>query len=195
MGKIDCDYVLANINPDIIYGRMMPKELVPEREKKLSAARGKPLRRTHVHGLLLLRQERGGAGHKGLQHIPARHVRLGEGIQEHHERHGHERLFDLPVLQRDEPGVLPGGDLLCSFTTFGSPVDWNDLKQEDYFRFKNDRGEEDAGRDEGKDRHRPHRPYRGNGRGIAVDLCKISGHAGGSVYGYETTDWDGMMAR
>ena len=39
LGQIDCDYVLANINPDIIYGKMMPKELVPEREKKLSAAR------------------------------------------------------------------------------------------------------------------------------------------------------------
>ena len=38
MGVVDCSYVLANINPDIIYGTMMPKELVPEREKKLSAA-------------------------------------------------------------------------------------------------------------------------------------------------------------
>ena len=41
LGIIECDYVLANINPDIIYGKMMPKELIPEREKKLSAARGR----------------------------------------------------------------------------------------------------------------------------------------------------------
>ena len=39
LGQVDCKYVLANINPDIIYGKMMPKELIPEREKKLSAAR------------------------------------------------------------------------------------------------------------------------------------------------------------
>ena len=28
MGQIDCDYVLANINPDIIYGKMMPMEAI-----------------------------------------------------------------------------------------------------------------------------------------------------------------------
>ena len=39
LGTIPCHHVLANINADIVYGRMVPPELVPEREKKLSAAR------------------------------------------------------------------------------------------------------------------------------------------------------------
>lgn len=43
LGQVDCDYVLANINPDSIYGRMMPKDLVPEREKKLSAVRNRKM--------------------------------------------------------------------------------------------------------------------------------------------------------
>ena len=39
LGIIECDYALANINADILYGKMIPKELIPERQKKLSTAR------------------------------------------------------------------------------------------------------------------------------------------------------------
>ena len=35
LGTIECDSVLANINADILYGKMIPKELIPERQKKL----------------------------------------------------------------------------------------------------------------------------------------------------------------
>ena len=39
LGDVECRQVLASINPNMIYANMMPKELVPEREKKLAAAR------------------------------------------------------------------------------------------------------------------------------------------------------------
>ena len=53
LGTIDCDYALANINADILYGKMIPKERIPERQKKLSTARGQKIRRANDDGLFL----------------------------------------------------------------------------------------------------------------------------------------------
>ena len=39
LGQVDCDFCLPNVNSNIVYGKMVPKELVPERMKKLSTAR------------------------------------------------------------------------------------------------------------------------------------------------------------
>ena len=35
------------------------------------------------------------------------------------------------------PKASPEGTCICSFTSFASPKDWDDLSQEDYFKYKN----------------------------------------------------------
>lgn len=93
------------------------------------------------------------------------------------------------------PKASPEGTCICSFTTFGSPVDWNDLKQEDYVAFKNAVAKkflaslkEKAGID-----------LSGCIEEVSVaspwTFARYLGTPEGSVYGHETTDWDGMMAR
>lgn len=52
LGIIECDYALANINADILYGKMIPKELTPTAEKALDCPQAE-IRRAHDDGVLL----------------------------------------------------------------------------------------------------------------------------------------------
>ena len=195
MGKIDCDYVLANINPDIIYGRMMPKELVPEREKKLSAARGKRFGARMYTAYFCCDKS---AEELGIKDYSIFLPGTSDSAKEYRNIMNGMATNDYSIFlcyNVTNPEFSPEGTCVCSFTTFGSPVDWNDLKQEDYFRFKNDGAKkmlavlkEKTGID-----------LTGHIEEMAVaspwTFARYLGTPEGSVYGYETTDWDGMMAR
>ena len=195
MGKIDCDYVLANINPDIIYGRMMPKELVPEREKKLSAARGKRFGARMYTAYFCCDKS---AEELGIKDYSIFLPGTSDSAKEYRNIMNGMATNDYSIFlcyNVTNPEFSPEGTCVCSFTTFGSPVDWNDLKQEDYFRFKNDGAKkmlavlkEKTGID-----------LAGHIEEMAVaspwTFARYLGTPEGSVYGYETTDWDGMMAR
>ena len=194
MGRIDCDYVLANINPDIIYGKMMPKELVPEREKKLSAARagnfgGRMF--TAYFGLNKTAEELG---------IHDYSIFLPDSADSKKEQQEMERMATnnyciFLCYNVANPDFSPAGTSVCSFTSLCGPADWNTLSQADYKDFKNalakkylDRLKDKAGIDLA-----PHIEE----MSVATPwtFARYLGAPEGSVYGYETADWDGMMAR
>ena len=195
LGDIECDYALANINPDIIYGRMMPKELVPEREKKLSAARGRIM---------------GGRMYTAYFCCDASPEELGitdysyflpstaNSVEEYKRIQGGMKTNDYSIFlcyNIVNPEFSPKGTCVCSFTTFGNPDEWGELKQEDYFKFKNEGAK---------------KMLRNLKEKTGIDLvghieemevaspwtfARYLGSPEGSAYGYEARDWDGMMAR
>lgn len=195
MGKVDCKYVLANINPDIIYGKMMPKELVPEREKKLSAARENKFGARMFTSYFCLDKSAEELGIKdysiflpGTSNSAEEYRNILNGMSTN------EYIIFL-CYNVVNPKASPEGTCICSFTSFGSPKDWDGLKQEDYVRFKNDVTKKflrilktKAGID-----------LAGHIEEVAVatpwTFARYLGTPEGSVYGAETTDWDGMMAR
>ena len=195
MGTVDCDYVLANINPDIIYGKMMPKELIPEREKKLSAARGRVMGGRMYTAYFCCDKSAEELGIKDYNtFLPGTSNSLVEynNILNGMETNEYAIFLCYNIVQ---PEFSPKGTCVCSFTTFGSPKDWNDLKQEDYFKFKTDgvkkmlktlkekMGVDLSGHIEEMEIASP------------WTFARYLGVPEGSVYGYETRDWDGMMAR
>lgn len=195
MGKIDCDYVLANINPDIIYGRMMPKELVPEREKKLSAARGKRFGARMYTAYFCCDKS---AEELGIKDYSIFLPGTSDSAKEYRNIMNGMATNNYSIFlcyNVTNPEFSPEGTCVCSFTTFGSPVDWNDLKQEDYFRFKNDGAKKMLA----VLKERTGIDLTGHIEEMAVaspwTFARYLGTPEGSVYGYETTDWDGMMAR
>ena len=195
LGAVECSYVLANINPDIIYGRMMPKELVPEREKKLSAARDRRI---------------GGRMYTAYFCCDATPEELGitdysyflpstaDSVEEYKRIQGGMKTNEYSIFLCYNivlPDFSPKGTCVCSFTTFGAPEEWGELKQEDYFRFKNEGAKkmlkslkEKTGID-----------LTGHIEEMEVaspwTFARYLGVPEGSVYGYEARDWDGMMAR
>ena len=195
MGRIDCKYVLANINPDIIYGKMMPKALVPEREKKLSAARRDRFGARMFTAYFCMDETAEALGIKdysifmpGTSDSAKEYKSILNGM----ETNEYAIFLCYNVAN---PKASPEGTCICSFTTFGAPKDWNELPQEAYVAFKNKVAEkflhtlkEKAGID-----------LAGHIEEMAVatpwTFARYLNTPEGCVYGPETADWDGMMAR
>ena len=195
MGTIECKYVLANINPDIIYGKMMPKELIPEREKKLSAARD-----GNFGGRMFTAYFCCDATAEELGITDYSYFLQGSYDSEREYKNilGGIKTNDYSIFlcyNIANPKFSPEGTCVCSFTTFGSPVDWNDLSQEDYFKFKNQFAKKMLDSLKAKTGIE----LRGHIEEMEVaspwTFARYLGVPEGSVYGYETKDWDGMMAR
>lgn len=195
MGNIGCRYVLANINPEIIYGKMMPKELVPEREKKLAAARkGKFGARMYTAYFCLDKsaEELGITDYNTFMSGCADSAAEYSNILRGWESNDYAIFLCYNIAN---PEFSPEGTCVCSFTTFGSPADWNELKQEDYFRLKaqitkkflkilkEKMGVTLEGHIEEMEIASP------------WTFARYLGTPEGAVYGYETSGWDGMMAR
>ncbi len=195
LGRIDTDYVLANINPDIILGRMVPKEMVPEREKKLSAARGGVFGGRMYTAYFCLDRSAEELGIRdysiflpGTSNSPVEYANIMKGMK----YNDYSIFLCYNVVN---PAFSPEGTCVCSFTTFASPADWNTLEEKDYFKFKNEgakkflkslkdkTGIDLSGHIEEMEVASPY------------TFCRYLNVPEGSVYGYETRDWDGMMAR
>jgi len=195
MGKIDAKYVLANINPDIIYGTMMPKELVPEREKKLSTARN------HRYGARMWTayfcldvpyQE------LGIKDYNTFIMGTADSEVEYNNMADCMATNNYAILlcyNVDNPNASPEGTCICSITSMGTPKDYDNLSQEDYVAFK-------------EKVCRKFMKYVKDKAGIDLEghieemeiatpwtFARYLGSPEGSTYGYETRDWDGMMAR
>lgn len=195
MGTVEAELVFANINPDIIYGKMMPSDRIPLREKKLSAARNRQFGArmfTAYFGLNKTAEELG---------IHDYSIFLSGTCDSVKEYKSMERVdtneFSIFLCYNiANPQASPEGTSMVSFTTmFHSTEDWDNLPMEQYVALKEkmtdkflDTLKEKAGIDI--------RPY--------IEEVSIAspwtfahylGVPEGSVYGYLTQDWDDIISR
>ena len=194
-GIIECDYVLANINPDIIYAKMMPKELIPEREKKLSTARNHNYSARMYTVYVGLNKT---AEELGIKDYCIFMAGTSDSAVEYKNLLGGYKKNDFTIFLCSNivnPDASPAGTSIGFFTSMGGPEEWSRLKMDKYVKYKNLYAKkfirmlkEQAGIDI--------EPY-------IEEVCvatpwtfaRYLGTPEGSVYGYETADWDGMMAR
>ena len=195
LGDVETNMCLPNINPDIIYGKMMPKELIPEREKKLSAARNQDFSARMLTFYFVLDCDYKDLGIENYSYFisgssdsEAEYNKILGGIDTN------EYCIFL-TLNVANPDCSPKGTTICSITTMGRSQEWSDLSEEEYFKFKNRFCKKML--DLVKDR---------TGIDISGHILEMSTASPwtfarylntpeGSVYGYETRDWDGIMAR
>lgn len=196
LGTFDAKYgVLANINPDIIYGKMIPKELVPAREKKLCAARERKLGArmfTAYFGLNKTIEELGIKDYSIFFPKGSDSVKEYE-LMKHVDTNEYSIFLCYNVHNKE---FSPEGTCVCSFTTFfSSAEDFNNLKEEDYYKLKTrmakkfiDTLREKAGIDisDAIEEITVASPY---------TFARYLNAPEGGVYGYETTEWDGIIAR
>ena len=194
LGTVDCEFVLANINPDIIYGKMMPSELVPEREKKLVKARNRNFgaRMFTVHlGLNATAEEIGIKDYSIFMSGTSDSVKEDASL----EKLSTNNYAIFLCYNLVSPEFSPEGTCVVSFTTMCGRADWEGVSQDNYFKLKNTVAKklitmlkEKAGIDIS--------PYIEE---IAVStpltFARYLNAPEGSVYGYKTTDWDSLMPR
>ena len=195
LGDIPCSYALANINPDLIYGKMMPKELIPEREKKLSAARGRVMGGRMFTAYFCLDKRAEELGIHDYSIFLSESTDSAKEYQSILKGMSANNYSIFLCYNVENPGFSPEGTCVCSFTTLASPVDWDGLSQKDYFEFKNQIAEKMLL----NLKNRTGIDLFGHIEEMEVaspwTFARYLGVPEGSVYGYETRDWDGMMAR
>ncbi|MBP5158719.1 MAG: NAD(P)/FAD-dependent oxidoreductase [Lachnospiraceae bacterium] len=194
-GLIECDMALPDINPDIVYGRMIPRELVPEREKKLSTARAQRYGArmfTVYFGLDCDYRE------LGIENYSYFLVGTADSAQEYRDIMGGYKTDNYCIFlcyNVMNPEASPEGTCICSITTLASPVDWNDLSQRDYVAFKQKMAKKMIDIVKTKTGIE----LEGHIEEISIatpwTFARYLGVPEGSVYGHEARDWDGMMAR
>lgn len=194
-GDFYADVVFANINPDIIYGKMMPKNLVPAREKKLSAARNRDFgaRMFTVYlGLNKSAQELGIKDYSIFLADSADSVREFNSMKKTDTNN--YSIFLCYNLAN--PASSPEGTAMCSFTTmFTSAEDWNNVSDEEYFRLKNRIAKKIINNFEDRTGISLTPYIEEISVASPLTFARYLGVPEGSVYGYMTKDWDSILSR
>lgn len=194
-GLINARYVLADINPDIIYGQMMEKDIIPVREKKLSKARGGIYGGRMFTSYLCLDKSREELGINDysifLEGSPDSKKEY-DNILKGMEANDFSIFLCYNVV---DPAFSPAGTCVCSFTTFCSPDEWGKIKDEDYYMYK----ESVVKKMLSSLKEKTGIDLSGHIEEIETaspwTFSRYLGSPEGSAYGYETRSWDGMMAR
>ena len=186
---------LANINPDIVYGRMVPKEYVPSREKRLITARRGRYGARMIGLYLGLDRTAEQLGIKDYSlFLPGGADSSVEYSRIMHGLKTNEYMVTVcPNIAI--PDFSPEGTCVYNINTMASPEEWSALEEKDYFAFK----EKIAEKLLKQLRDRAGIDLFGHIEEITVatpwTFARYLGVPEGAVYGHEPYSWDGIMAR
>ncbi len=194
LGDVECKQVLANINPNIIYAKMMPKELVPEREKKLATARKDNLSTRFSMIYFALNKS---CEELGLTDYCVFFSSTADSRKEYERLKCIDNDYNILISYNNIiPDASPEGTCVISFTKlFSSGEDWSRLTPEEYYKVKDKmiaKCISDVKNKLGIDIT----PYIEEVEvATPMTFARYLGTPEGTPYGFEVTSWDGVIAR
>ncbi|MBQ0018355.1 MAG: NAD(P)/FAD-dependent oxidoreductase [Clostridiales bacterium] len=194
MGDVECDQVLANINPHIIYANMMPKELVPEREKKLYAARKNNLSTRFSMIYFALNKS---CEELGLTDYCVFFAGTADSRKEYENLKSIDNDYNILISYNNIiPDASPEGTCVISFTKlFSDGKDWSEMTAEEYYKAK-DKMIEKCIEDVKKNLNIDITPYIEEVEvATPMTFARYLGTPEGTPYGFEVKSWDGVIAR
>ena len=191
-GTVDTRYIICNANPSMVYANMVPQSIVPDRERKLAAARSYSARMFVVYmGLNKSAEELGLKDYSYFLPQSADSVKEYESLKRI-ETNKYNIALCYNVVN---PKASPEGTCIVSLTTTYMEDCWSQIDPKDYVKTKNkvasdmiDWFEEKTGI--------IIRPYIEEFE-VATPwtFCRYASVPQGAAYGYELRDWDNMMPR
>ena len=191
-GVVDTRYIICNANPTMVYANMVPQNIVPDRERKLAAARRYSARMFVVYmGLNKSAEELGLKDYSYFLPQSADSVKEYESLKRI-ETNKYNIALCYNVVN---PKASPEGTCIVSLTTTYMEDCWSEIDPKDYVKTKNkvasdmiDWFEEKTGI--------IIRPYIEEFE-VATPwtFCRYASVPQGAAYGYELRDWDNMMPR
>ncbi|MDO4488940.1 MAG: hypothetical protein Q4B67_07645, partial [Eubacteriales bacterium] len=194
LGDVECKQVLASINPNMIYANMMPKELVPEREKKLYAARKGKFGPKFCLVYMALNKS---CEELGLTDYCTFFAGTADTRKEYNNLKSIDNDYNILISYNNlVPNFSPEGTCVVSFTKlFTAPDDWEKIKPEEYYKVKDEmiaKCLKDCREKLGIDIE----PYIEEVEvSTPMTFARYLGTPDGTPYGFEVTSWDGVMAR
>ena len=191
-GTVDTRYIICNANPTMTYANLVPQSIVPDRERKLAAARRYSARMFVVYmGLNRSAEELGLKDYSYFLPQSADSVKEYESLKRI-ETNKYNIALCYNVVN---PKASPEGTCIVSLTTTYMEDCWGEIDPKDYVKTKNkvasdmiDWFEEKTGI--------IIRPYIEEFE-VATPwtFCRYASVPQGAAYGYELRDWDNMMPR
>lgn len=191
-GTVDTRYIICNANPTMAYANLVPQSIVPDRERKLAAARRYSARMFVVYmGLNKSAEELGLKDYSYFLPQSADSVKEYESLKRI-ETNKYNIALCYNVVN---PKASPEGTCIVSLTTTYMEDCWSEIDPKDYVKTKNkvasdmiDWFEEKTGI--------IIRPYIEEFE-VATPwtFCRYASVPQGAAYGYELRDWDNMMPR
>ncbi|MCI6486817.1 MAG: NAD(P)-binding protein [Clostridiales bacterium] len=191
-GTVDTRYIICNANPTMAYANLVPQSIVPDRERKLAAARRYSARMFVVYmGLNRSAEELGLKDYSYFLPQSADSVKEYESLKRI-ETNKYNIALCYNVVN---PKASPEGTCIVSLTTTYMEDCWSEIDPKDYVKTKNkvasdmiDWFEEKTGI--------IIRPYIEEFE-VATPwtFCRYASVPQGAAYGYELRDWDNMMPR
>ena len=191
-GIVDTRYIICNANPSMVYANMVPQNILPDRERKLAAARRYSARMFVVYmGLNKSAEELGLKDYSYFLPQSADSVKEYESLKRIDTNKYNIALCYNVV----NPKASPEGTCIVSLTTTYMEDCWSEIDPKDYVKTKNkvdsdmiDWFEEKTGI--------IIRPYIEEFE-VATPwtFCRYASVPQGAAYGYELRDWDNMMPR
>lgn len=191
-GSVACRYVISNVNPHTVYANMLPAEIVPERELKLANARKHSGRAFVLYLGLNKSAEELGISDYSIFLPPSMDSAATFRTMNSIADNDYSIFLCYNVVN---PKISPPGTAVLSFTTFYSEDCWGKVNPEDYVKTKNGVARRMIEKFEAT-------------TGIAIQdaieevavatpwtFARYIGTPQGTMYGYETNEWDSMMAR
>lgn len=190
--EIETNHVIANCSPHIVYGKLMDEDAVPERALKLTnfrkfAGRGY----TIFLGLNKSKEELGITDHNYFVYDSSDSDKQYEAMK----RFGGTAAQATVCLNVADPTCSPEGTTIIYMTTLFTEDVWKDVKEEDYYKVKNEIADAMIRRFE----EATNVNLRDHIEEIAIaspqTYARYCGHPEGTIYGYESTYYDGLMSR
>ena len=190
--EVETNHVIANCSPHVVYGRLLDEKAVPERALKLTNSRKLAGRGfTAFYALNKSPEELGLTDHNYFVYDSSDTVEMYKSMETMHENYGQATC----VLNNADPNCSPKGTTIMYTTTLFTTDVWKDVKEEDYYKFKNkialrmlERFEKAVGV-----------KLQEHIEEIAVatpqTYARYCGHPQGVIYGYESLPRDGLLNR
>lgn len=194
LGDVECEQVLANINPNIIYAKMMPSELVPEREKKLATARKDSLSTRFSMIYFALNKS---CEELGLTDYCIFFSSTADSRKEYEKLKSIDNDYNILISYNNIiPDASPEGTCVISFTKlFSGGDDWSKLTPEEYYKTK-DKMIAKCISDVKEKLSIDITPYIEEVEvATPMTFARYLGTPEGTPYGFEVSSWDGVIAR
>jgi len=189
--EIYCDHIICNVNPHIVYGKMMDKKEVPERAIKLANARKFSQSAYTVYiGLDKSPEELGIKDYTTFIYDTADTVTLDASSAVIDNQSLAVNCLNIAI-----PECSPPGTSMLFFTKLYSEDCWKDVKIEDYVKTKNRVAEHAIEHYEKYCGVKIRDSIEEISAATPFTFARYLGSPSGDIYGYKGSKWDGMFQR
>ena len=190
--EIESRHVIANCSPHVVYGKLLDREAVPERALKLTNFRKLAGRGFTVFlGISKSAEELGLKDHNYFVYDTADNVKQYESMK----TIGNTAAQATVVLNNADPDCSPEGTCIIYMTTLFTDDAWSSIEKENYFKVKNKVAASMIERFEKATGASIHDHIEEIAIATPETYARYCGHPQGTVYGYESQYYDGLMSR